>query len=206
MRMNEIEATRDRLITTAQRLFARHGFRGASVRRITEAAGTNLGAITYHFGSKDALYQAVLIRLIDPLLQRVMAAVSADAPPLDRVERLMRAIFEHMLSNADVPCLMMHQMTMAGEFPAPGRLAQREVRSMLEALIEEGQNDGSIREGDPSLLALSVVAQPIYFALACRPLAEVHGMDLSDSRVRERLVAHAIDFARRALAPGVTNA
>lgn len=206
MRMNEIEATRDRLIATAQRLFARHGFRGASVRRITKEAGTNLGAITYHFGSKDALYQAVLSRLIDPLLQRVMAAVSTDTPPLDRVEGLMRAIFEHMLSNADVPCLMMHQMTMAGQFPAPGRRAQLEVRGMLEALIEEGQKDGSIREGDPSLLALSVVAQPIYFALACRPLAEVHGMDLADPSVRDRLVAHALDFARRGLAPGVTNA
>lgn len=205
MRMNEIEATRDRLIATAQRLFARHGFKGASVRHITEEAGTNLGAITYHFGSKDALYQAVLSRLIDPLLQRVMAAVSADAPPLDRIEGLMRAIFEHMLSNADMPCLMMHQMTMAGQYPGPGRRAQLEVRGMLEGLIQEGQRHGTIRQGDPSLLALSVVAQPIYFALACRPLAEVHGMDLSDGPVREKLVTHAVDFARRGLSSGVTG-
>ncbi len=205
MRMNETEATRDRLLRTAQRLFARHGYRGASVRRITEEAGTNLGAITYHFGSKDALYQAVLSQLIDPLLQRATAAVSEDAPPLDRVESLMRAIFDHMLSNADVPCLMMHQMTMAGQFPAPGRRAQLEVRGMLEALVKEGQKDGSIRKGDPSLLALSVVAQPIYFALAWRPLAEVHGVDLSDGSVRTNLVAHAIDFARRGLAPGITG-
>jgi hypothetical protein len=50
-----------------------------------------------------------------------------------------------------------------------------------------------------------VVAQPIYFALACRPLAEVHGLDLTDGPVREKLVAHALDFARRGLAPGVTD-
>lgn len=46
------------LIDAAGELFAGHGFDGTSTRAIAERAGVNLGAIHYHFGSKEALYVA----------------------------------------------------------------------------------------------------------------------------------------------------
>ncbi len=54
------EATRRALIEAATSVFAAHGFRGGSVRMITQAAGANQAAITYHFSGKDGLYRAVL--------------------------------------------------------------------------------------------------------------------------------------------------
>jgi AcrR family transcriptional regulator len=64
--------TRDRLLDTAERLFADHGFAGTSAREITAAARVNLGAINYHFQSKKGLYVAVFLRraawLRDPLI------------------------------------------------------------------------------------------------------------------------------------------
>ncbi|RZA13604.1 MAG: TetR/AcrR family transcriptional regulator, partial [Lysobacteraceae bacterium] len=39
------------LLDTAEELFARRGYNGASIRDITAAAGANLGAVTYHFGT-----------------------------------------------------------------------------------------------------------------------------------------------------------
>lgn len=203
--MNEIEHTRNRLIAAARHLFAQSGYRGASVRQITEEAGANLGAISYHFGSKDGLYQATLSSLIDPLIQRVTAAATEGTSPLDRIEGIMRAISDHMLSSADVPCIMMHQMTMAGPLPEPSRRAQLEVRRLLEAQVVEGQRDGSIRPGPPHLLVLSIVAQPMYFGMAGRPLAEIHGMDLRDPDTREEFVSHAIAFARAGLAASGTR-
>lgn len=53
------EATRDRLLHAAGDEFARSGFRAASVRSICEAAGANVSAVKYHFGSKADLYLAV---------------------------------------------------------------------------------------------------------------------------------------------------
>jgi AcrR family transcriptional regulator len=49
------DATRDRIFLAAERLFATRGFAEVSVRDITAAAGVNLAAVNYHFGSKDAL-------------------------------------------------------------------------------------------------------------------------------------------------------
>jgi AcrR family transcriptional regulator len=55
-------ATRERLLDTAERLFAERGFAGTSVRDITDEAGANLGAVNYYFQSKENLYAQVFRR------------------------------------------------------------------------------------------------------------------------------------------------
>ena len=59
--------TRTRLISVATRLFAQHGFDGASVRMITRESGANLGAINYHFESKEGLIREVFRSLARPV-------------------------------------------------------------------------------------------------------------------------------------------
>ena len=46
-----------------------HGFEATSLRSLTSAAGVNLAAVNYHFGSKEELFQAVLTRRLDPMNQ-----------------------------------------------------------------------------------------------------------------------------------------
>ncbi len=52
------EDTRLRLIQAALKIFGEYGFEGAGTRMLAEAAGANLAAIPYHFGSKEGLYRA----------------------------------------------------------------------------------------------------------------------------------------------------
>ena len=59
--------TRTQLLDAAERLFAEHGYRGTSVRTITDLAGANLAAVGYHFGSKAELLAAVARRVIGPV-------------------------------------------------------------------------------------------------------------------------------------------
>jgi AcrR family transcriptional regulator len=57
--------TRERILDVAERLFMAHGYDGTSMRQITGEAGVNLASANYHFGSKEALLQAVLGRRLD---------------------------------------------------------------------------------------------------------------------------------------------
>ncbi|MGO9935298.1 MAG: TetR/AcrR family transcriptional regulator, partial [Steroidobacteraceae bacterium] len=54
--------TKDKLMDAAEKLFARRGFHGASLRDITAAAGVDLALVNYHFGSKYGLLGAVMER------------------------------------------------------------------------------------------------------------------------------------------------
>jgi len=72
--------TRTRILDAAEELFMQHGFEGTSMRLLTSKAGVNLAAVNYHFGSKDALIEAVFRRRLDPMNAARVAA-------LDRLER-----------------------------------------------------------------------------------------------------------------------
>ena len=71
--------TRTRILDAAEELFMQHGFEGTSMRQLTSRAGVNLAAVNYHFGSKDALIEAVFRRRLDPMNAARIAA-------LDRLE------------------------------------------------------------------------------------------------------------------------
>ena len=58
MSMEEMN-TRERILETAKRLFADRSFEGVSIRDITGAAGVNTSMISYYFGGKDGLYEAI---------------------------------------------------------------------------------------------------------------------------------------------------
>jgi AcrR family transcriptional regulator len=62
-----LNETQTRILDVAEELFMQHGFEGASMRMLTAKAGVNLAAINYHFGSKDALIEAVFRRRLDAM-------------------------------------------------------------------------------------------------------------------------------------------
>jgi AcrR family transcriptional regulator len=62
-----LNETQIRILDAAEELFMQHGFEGASMRMLTAKAGVNLAAINYHFGSKDALIEAVFHRRLDAM-------------------------------------------------------------------------------------------------------------------------------------------
>ena len=81
--------TRTRILDAAEELFMQHGFEGTSMRQLTARAGVNLAAVNYHFGSKDALIEAVFKRRLDPMNAERVAALDAlekDGPALASVD------------------------------------------------------------------------------------------------------------------------
>ncbi len=78
--------TTERILDTAERLFARDGYHATSLRKITGEAGVNLGSVNYHFTSKHGLMEAVLQRRLAALneqrlimLEAALASAEANA-------------------------------------------------------------------------------------------------------------------------------
>ncbi len=94
------QATKTRILDAAEVLFVSGGFDSLSMRQITSAANVNLAAVNYHFGSKDALIQAVLARKLDPLNEQRLAM-------LDGFEQHMNGQLtcEHVLAAMFLPAV-----------------------------------------------------------------------------------------------------
>jgi AcrR family transcriptional regulator len=56
---DQLDARRREILAAARRAFARHGYEGATVRRLEEETGLSRGAIFHHFRDKDSLFLAV---------------------------------------------------------------------------------------------------------------------------------------------------
>ena len=107
--------TKTKIIKTAEELFAINGFHHTSLRTITSKAGVNLAAVNYHFGSKEALLEAILDRHLLPLNEirlKKMEAVAAQAAESDTkpdVEEVMRCFTEPTLG-------LLHKDSESGHF------------------------------------------------------------------------------------------
>ncbi|WP_438767581.1 TetR/AcrR family transcriptional regulator [Kushneria sp. TE3] len=101
-----------RILDAAEVLFAEHGFSETSLRRITGRAEVNLAAVNYHFGSKQALIQAVFCRYLDPFsadLHCRLDRLEAEEAGSD-LERLLDTLFASVLempsNNHDLKTFM----------------------------------------------------------------------------------------------------
>jgi len=99
--------TRTRILDAAEELFMQHGFEGTSMRLLTAKAGANLAAVNYHFGSKDALIEAVFRRRLDPMnaeriaeLERLEKASAGGAPTPERIIRAFLRASLAMIGDA----------------------------------------------------------------------------------------------------------
>jgi len=81
----ETEETRERILSSAQKLFSEKGFEATSVRDITTEAGCNVASVNYHFGGKDNLYletfRSMLVVLRDQRLAVIGQLMARDPSP-----------------------------------------------------------------------------------------------------------------------------
>jgi AcrR family transcriptional regulator len=81
------EETKTALVEAAKQLVAERGYAGASVRELTAVAGTNLGAVNYHFGSRENLLNQAILESFLEWAGRVgeQGPADPDAEPLQHL-------------------------------------------------------------------------------------------------------------------------
>ncbi|MFF3753241.1 TetR/AcrR family transcriptional regulator [Streptomyces sp. NPDC002018] len=94
------DATRELILTTAERLFAEHGVFAVSNRHVGEAAGQgNNAAVGYHFGTKTDLVRAIARRHSEPMERlrlRMVDEIGGSTEVRDWVACLVRPATEHL--------------------------------------------------------------------------------------------------------------
>ena len=73
------DGTRERILRTAERLFAERGFSGVSVRELAAAAQVNIASIGYHFDNKEGLLSEVYRRHCEPMIEERLRGLEASS-------------------------------------------------------------------------------------------------------------------------------
>jgi len=96
---SKAEASRARIMDVAQRLFARRGFEGVSIRDIAQTLGMTTASLYYHFPSKEEIFVAVHGRSLEAVQREVMDAIAGLKDPWDRLEAAAAAHSRNFASS-----------------------------------------------------------------------------------------------------------
>lgn len=197
--MNHTTSTPDRLLNAGWKLFAQQGYDRTSVRAITRAARANLGAVTYHFGSKEHLYHAVLERLFREMGDRLSRAAAGNGDPGARIRAIVRTMFEFFGEYPDAPRIVLQQVTRGGAVPEAVATRLRANLAIIAGVVAEAQARGLFRPAEPLFGAFSIISQTVWFAVVRRTIPQVsHALGNPD--LADRFEHHIAEIVTRGLA------
>ncbi|WP_084298188.1 TetR/AcrR family transcriptional regulator [Actinoplanes friuliensis] len=178
------QRTRECLLRTTLHLLAARGPDGLSLREVTEAAGTNVAAVSYHFGSLRALRDAAVESALETYLDAqlgALAPLSADSTLRELAAAFARPMM-HALAVGGPELAIMRTVARVGIDPPDswGRLTAKfeqtrtdALRVLTARLPEVGHEELTFRTRCAAGLLNWLVMAPIGGELAARPAEQI---------------------------------
>ncbi|SDJ83059.1 transcriptional regulator, TetR family [Billgrantia gudaonensis] len=174
------------ILAAAERVFARHGYRGASVQAIAEAAGLPKSNVLYYMGSKRGLY----VRLLERMMARwnaLLDDISVDDDPAEVLEAFIRSKMQ--LSRRHPEGSRLFAAEILGGAPFLQAYLSGELRDWVQArarIFEQWAESGLMDPVDPVWLIFLIWSATQHYADFEAQVLGITGKDeLSDADVEE---------------------
>ena len=159
------------LLEAGARLFARHGYSGTRTQAVAHEAGVNKAMISYHFGGKAGLYEAVIVHLVDefrPALSGLRE--DRDRPSPERLRRFIETLGESFLRRPELGAIVLREHLSGGERLSAEVMSRHvgEFFATTRSIVEAGVERNELRPVDPHALHLSLIGSLVFF-LASEP-------------------------------------
>ena len=195
----------ERILDAAAVEFALRGYSGARVDAIARRARVNKAMLYYHFGSKQAIYRALLRSVFSSIAERLRAIGSSGAAPAEMVDRAVAEIAAFTAEHPHFPSIMLREVAGGGTHLDRDTLAaMTSVPKAFGGIVMQGVKTGVFRPMHPVAAYFSLIA-PIVFYMAAAPIrkevAEARLLDIA-ALSPDGFVAHVQNTMRRAFSSG----
>jgi TetR/AcrR family transcriptional regulator len=192
------EASRARILDAARIEFVSHGLSGGRVDRIAKQSGVNKNLIYHYFGSKDALYLAVLERIYADLRTRQQDQDLRGLPPVEGMKRLVSNTFDHFADTPDLIRLMSIENIHYAEHLKRSAATKALYDGLLDTirlLLKRGQDEGVFRSHvDAVDLYLSISGLAYFFLSNQHTLSWLLDRDLAARRRVLKRRRHVVEM------------
>jgi AcrR family transcriptional regulator len=142
---------REQILIVAEELFGDKGFDGTSVRDIAQKAGVNLAMISYYFGSKEKLLEALIVFRAEyhyGILEELNKDQSLS--PWDKIDRLVEFYVDRILNNHRFHNIMYQEATAVRNEEIKNRVIGIKMRNLeqITKIITDGQQKKLFRQVD----------------------------------------------------------
>lgn len=204
-RVNDPEGTKANILEVATREFAERGFDGARIDAIAEQTKTSKRMLYYYFGSKQGLYQAVLVNYYVKLRGAEAQIDLEHLPPLEALEKLTHSTFDYHVRNADTVRLVMVENIAMGrhmdELPSLDPLNSVLIGA-LRKVCQRGHKDGVMRKVDPTKLYMSIAALCFFNVSNRYTFSRLFGIDMASAAAVKARKKEISEMILRFVQPG----
>jgi TetR/AcrR family transcriptional regulator, fatty acid metabolism regulator protein len=145
------EEKRRLILAASVRVFARKGYHASRVGDIAEEAGIAHGLLYHYFASKEEVLETVFRENWSDLLAAFRRVEESDAPPLEQLEGIVKLLLRSWRNDPDLVRVMVREVARSPHLQSQVE-GIREGFTIIQRVIERGQDDGSLRAGiDPRL-------------------------------------------------------
>tara|TARA_R110002049_G_scaffold3795_5_gene27600 strand:+ start:77842 stop:78459 length:618 start_codon:yes stop_codon:yes gene_type:complete len=132
------------ILETAEELFSENGFDGTSVRQISKAAGINIAMVSYYFGSKEKLLEALLLYRMSDFRMQLESVISKNKPHLETLDAIIALIVKRIHRNRRTHKIINFEYSNGSRnIDFDNYLAQKkENLNVIEAFVKSGQDTG----------------------------------------------------------------
>lgn len=158
------------IIETAERLFSDNGFEGTSVRDIAQDAGVNIAMISYYFGSKEKLLEAIFLYRINYTRLTLLSLLESNHhTPLQKIEKLIDSYLDKMMGNQCFYRLMnqqqiIHEIHNISDLVYESKSKNTE---LVKKIVQEGQKSGEFKKNvDVAMLMTTLIGTSTHFIIS----------------------------------------
>ena len=196
--------SRARILAAACDEFGAHGFAATTVDRIARRARVNKAMIYYHFPNKRALYTCIIRDVFTPIAERMRAAVAEDAPPDEKLNRLIETLVRSVDESTHFLPMFLREIADGG-----ARLGAEELSligsifATVSGLVTEGAKQKLFQPVHPALAHFTLVGPLVMFRASAPVRARIKAvrhLEIPDVD-SNTLVRHLQMVAERMLAP-----
>lgn len=196
--MTEFNDKQLQIIDTAERLFAQQGFDGTSVRDIAEEAGINVAMISYYFGSKEKLLEAIFQVKIGRIQVRVEELLKdTSMTPIQKVFTLVEEHIERVMKSHQFYRIMICEQVTNTNPAIVKKVTELKVRNaeLITELIKEGQRKGDFKKKVDVILILNTMVGTVWQSIMSKDHYKgFYNEELSDeeymAQLKKRLNVH----------------
>ena len=156
-RERQKDSRRKQIQETSLDLFVRHGFTGTSTREISRKIGISSGLMFHYYETKEQLYIAHLETALDGI-HMMEEFLQMPIPPLQAFRQLADAVLSYFaVSPMTAKVFLLAKQAMYADYltdKMKAVIGQMDIIEKMIPVIQDGQQDGDIKHGNPRTLAL----------------------------------------------------
>lgn len=144
----ELNDKKIQILEVAEKLFSEKGFEGTSIRDISKEAKINIAMVSYYFGSKERLLEALIFHKTSDLKLRLESLLQENLEPLEKVNKLIEIYINRICLNKGIYRVLHFELSNKKEGKSLNAFTELKKGNLksVESIIKQGQEQGVFRK------------------------------------------------------------